>query len=79
MVSAKAWIGPIIPDCLDVSCANQERERGKEKDREKQKEKERKKGEEERERRASPSTTGSLRTSRMKTSRAGGCYVPRDS
>lgn len=40
MVSAKAWIGPIIPDCLDVSCANRERERGREKEQEKKKEKE---------------------------------------
>jgi len=51
VVSAKAWIGPIIPDCLDVSCANQERERSKEEERKrKKKEGERREKERERER-----------------------------
>lgn len=79
MVSAKAWIGPIIPDCLDVSCANREREKGREKKQEKKKEGEGRKKDREREREREELVRGSLRTSRMKTSRAGGCYVPRDS
>lgn len=44
MVSAKAWIGPIIPDCLDVSCAKRERKREEEKRIERRRERKKEKG-----------------------------------
>jgi len=41
VVSVKAWIEPIIPDCLDVSVRTEREGDGKEKDKREKEEKER--------------------------------------